>query len=68
MAKKKRATTKKQPKQRRESTRKEVVEEVYEDPGDQMTLGIIVMTGVVLIAAIVINMMHLGHFDVGPFK
>ena len=70
MAKKKKKAAPKQkaqPKQRRESRQQQVIEEA-EPETDQMSLGVIIMTGVFLVAAIVINMMHLGHFDVGPFK
>ena len=47
---------------------KEYLAEIEEQEDDPVALGMIVMTAVFLVAAIVINMMNLGGYGVGPFK
>ncbi len=53
---------------RRPSAAQPAIDDESEEMQDPMAVGIVVMTGVFLVAAIVVNMLHLGHFGVGPFK
>lgn len=72
MARKKKAAKSKPAAKKRETRRpsaaQQAVPEEGEEMQDPMAVGIVVMTGIFLIIAIVINMMHLGGYGIGPFK
>ena len=69
MARKKKAAAKPKAAAKRETTRRRpaVVEpEPSEEVDDPMALAMILLTGVSLLAATVITMMHLGSYGAGP--
>ncbi len=71
MARKKKkggAKPKAKPAKKRESRQQPVVVADEGEQDDPIALGVIIMTAVFLLAAVLVNMVHLGNYGVGPFK